>query len=81
MALAYPAVEAARSINNSYRQFFLPFWWGHILKRGILDADTKRDKTVDSFLRSAPAPLPTPLPAYVPPAAAPPAAFPPFPCQ
>ena len=71
---AYTGAEAARSINRAYLQFFLPFWWEHILERGVLDAD-KLDKTVDSLL------LPRVLhpPPAQPPAALPPVATPPPP--
>ena len=77
VASAYSASEAARSINRAYLQFFLPFWWEHILERGILDAD-KLEKTVDSLLRPTllPAlPPPPPQPLVLPPAPAPPPAF------
>ena len=70
VASAHRPVDAPLFINKSYLQFFLPFWWEHILERGALEPD-KLEKTVDSML--APAALPAPAlapalaPAYGPP--------------
>jgi hypothetical protein len=36
LAAAYDAPENARQVNKNYAGFFLPFWWEHILLRGIL---------------------------------------------
>ena len=74
IASAYQGVEAARSINKAYLQFFLPFWWEHILERGVLEPD-KVDKTVESLLTPRPVPAATPAP----PPAPTPAPIPTFP--
>ena len=70
LAAAYDPAEAARQINKCYAAFFLPFWWEHILLRGVLDpAEHKR---IIDGLSSAPAPAP-PLPPVQAPPAPPPA--------
>ena len=66
---AYPDAEAARFVNKAYLEFFLPFWWEHVLLRSALDED-KAAAEVKLILAS-----PAPAPAV--PAAAP--APPPFP--
>ena len=69
---ALPDVEAAKYVNRSYAEFFLPFWWEHILQRSPLDED-KAAAEVKAMFAAAPA---VPItPALVPPALpAPPAA-------
>ena len=69
-AAAYVGVESARFVNKSYLQFFLPFWWEHILLRGILDGSDLKDQ-LNAILKPSPAPVvpPTPLPALPPPPA------------
>jgi hypothetical protein len=37
LATAYDMSEAARQINKCYAAFFVPFWWEHILLRGVLE--------------------------------------------
>ena len=37
VAMTLPAVDAARSVNSAYLNFFLPFWWEHVLLRSRLD--------------------------------------------
>jgi hypothetical protein len=73
LATSYDMPEAARQINKCYAAFFLPFWWEHVLLRGVLEpAEHKR--IVDG-LAPAPAPAPAPTPAPLPaPAYAPPPA-------
>ncbi len=64
LATSYDMPEAARQINKCYAAFFLPFWWEHILLRGVLEpAEHKR--IVDG-LAPAPAPAPLPAPVYAP---------------
>ena len=62
VASAHRPADAPRFINKSYLQFFLPFWWEHILERGALEPD-KLEKTADSMLAPSPAPTPAPAPA------------------
>jgi hypothetical protein len=73
LATAYDMPEAARQINKCYAAFFLPFWWEHILLRGVLEpAEHKR--IVDGLApppAPAPAPAPAPLPALPAPVYAP----------
>ena len=66
VASAHRPAEAPRFINKSYLQFFLPFWWEHILERGALEPD-KLEKTADSMLAPAvpSTPAPAPIPAAV----------------
>ena len=67
-ASALPARDAAISVNSAYLNFFLPFWWEHVLLRSRLeDAEAAR---VSKEILSRPPPPP-----YVPPA--PPAPPPP----
>jgi hypothetical protein len=47
VASVHRPADAPRFINKSYLQFFLPFWWEHILERGTLEPD-KLEKTADS---------------------------------
>jgi hypothetical protein len=35
LAAVYDAPEAARQVNKCYASFFLPFWWEHVLLRGV----------------------------------------------
>jgi hypothetical protein len=37
LAAVYPAPENALQVNKHYACFFLPFWWKHVLLRGVLD--------------------------------------------
>jgi hypothetical protein len=75
LAAAYDAPENARQVNKNYAGFFLPFWWEHILLRGILDP-TEHQKILDKLCSpGATPPAPAPAPAPVPPPA--PVAFPP----
>ncbi len=37
VARAYAGADIPRAVNRAYLQFFLPFWWEHILERGRLD--------------------------------------------
>ena len=85
LAAAYDPPEAARQINKHYAAFFLPFWWEHILLRGVLDSVEHRRLVDGLSLAPAPAPPPppppvAPPPVYVPPHAwAPPVLMPPYP--
>ena len=75
LAAVYDAPENARQVNKHYAAFFLPFWWEHVLLRGILD-HAEHQKIIDKLcVPSAPplAPAHMPLP---PPAALPPPAYP-----
>jgi hypothetical protein len=78
LAAAYDAPENARQVNRNYAGFFLPFWWEHILLRGILDP-AEHQKIIDKLCSPAalpPAPAPAPAPAPPPaPAALPPPAY------
>ena len=74
-ATAFDPPEAARQINKCYAAFFLPFWWEHILLRGVLDA-TEHKRLVDN-LSTAPAPALAPAPAPAPPPVPPAYAIPP----
>ena len=68
---AYPDAEAARFVNKAYLEFFLPFWWEHVLLRSALEEE-KAAAEVKLILAppapapaapaAAPAPLPFPLP-------------------
>jgi hypothetical protein len=68
---AYPDAEAARFVNKAYLEFFLPFWWEHVLLRSALDEE-KAAAEVKLILApptpapaapaAAPAPLPFPMP-------------------
>ena len=71
VAKAYTGLEIPRAVNRAYLQFFLPFWWEHILERGRLD-DSAAEKQATLLL----APRPTPAPAAAP---AVPALLPPVP--
>jgi hypothetical protein len=82
---AYAGTAVARHINRAYFEFFLPFWWEHILLRGQLDADKVNAEVRALMLPPAfpaadppvypAAPLPpVPPPAPPPPPPAPPAA-------
>ncbi len=67
----YDAPENARQVNKHYAAFFLPFWWEHILLRGILD-HAEHQKIIDklgALTALPPVQTPAPLP---PPAALPP---------
>ena len=83
-ATALPPPAAARSVNKAYLQFFLPFWWEHVLVRPRTD-DSDYAAMVKEFMArvpppayvppALPAPAPTPAPAPAPapgPAPAPP---------
>ena len=72
LAAAYDAPESARQVNKSYAGFFLPFWWEHILMRGILDS-TEHQKILDKLCSAPPAPAPAPAPLPTPVAPPPPA--------
>jgi hypothetical protein len=67
VATAYTGVEVPRSVNRAYLQFFLPFWWEHILERGRLD-DTTAEKQAALLLKPATEPpgrtanAPSPVP-------------------
>ena len=87
LAAAYDAPESARQVNKNYAGFFLPFWWEHILLRGILDP-AEHQKILDKLCSPGvpppappPAPVAAPHPAYPPhqayPGWAPPFAHPP----
>ncbi len=82
----------ARTINTVYLNFFLPFWWKHILGRARLDeADAAREAklilpsaaastpaaTPAMTLAALPAPTPPPPPAYHLPLSPPPVYYPP----
>ena len=69
LAAAYDHAEAARQINKCYAAFFLPFWWEHILLRGVLDP-TEHKRIIDGP-STAPAHAPPPVPVPAPPAALP----------
>ncbi len=69
MATAYDVPAAGRVVNRVYLLFFLPLWWEHILKRGLLEPD-KLEKKADEIL--APRPAPPALPAPPAPPALPP---------
>ena len=74
---ALPDVEAAKYVNRSYAEFFLPFWWEHILQRSPLDED-KAAAEIKAMFAAAPAVPITPV--LVPPAPPPPlAVVPPHP--
>jgi hypothetical protein len=74
LAAVYDAPENARQVNKHYAAFFLPFWWEHVLLRGILDP-AEHQKIIDK-LCVLPAPPPAPAPAPLPPPAAlPPPAY------
>jgi hypothetical protein len=88
-AVALSAVDGARSVNSAYLNFFLPFWWEHVLLRSRLDeaeaANVEAAKTTKELL-SRPPPPPYILPAPAPAPAAPrpparPAGQPPAPGQ
>jgi hypothetical protein len=78
LAAAYDAPESARQVNKNYAGFFLPFWWEHILMRGILDS-AEHQKILDKLCSpgaAPPAPAPAPAPAPPPtPVALPPPAY------
>ena len=74
---AYVGAEVARSVNRAYAQFFLPFWWEHILERGPIDPD-KHEKAAEALLAPRP-PVPPPALAPGPTLALPPAYVPPVP--
>jgi hypothetical protein len=61
-------------VNRAYLQFFLPFWWEHILERNRLDASTAEER-VALILQPDPAPAQTP-PSPAPLATTPPPAEP-----
>ena len=48
-AAALPAPAAARSVNKEYLQFFLPFWWEHVLVRPRAD-DAEYTAMVKEFM-------------------------------
>ncbi len=74
LAAVYDAPENASQVNKHYAAFFLPFWWEHVLLRGILDPP-EHQKIIDSLcLPPAPPPAPAPMPPP-PPAALPPPAY------
>ena len=50
-AEAQPAGLGAHPINVSYAHFFVPFWWEHILARGMLTAATAAS-TIKSILET-----------------------------
>ena len=68
--VATARVEVPSSVHRAYLQFFLPFWWEHILERNHLDASTAEDR-VALILQ------PEPAPAQAPPSPAPLATTPP----
>ncbi len=73
IAMALPAVDGARSVNSAYLNFFLPFWWEHVLLRSRLD-EAEAAKTVKEMLsRPPPPPNVPPAPAPAPVAPRPPA--------
>ena len=79
VAQAYTGVEITRAVNRAYLQFFLPFWWEHILERGRLD-EAGAEKQATLLLAPRPAPAPAPAAAApVPPPTVPPALLPPWP--
>ena len=82
VATAYSGVEVPRSVNRAYLQFFLPFWWEHILERGRLD-DAAAEKQAALLLKPETPPVPAlPAPALLaptPPAAPHPWPYPPAP--
>ena len=43
-AAAHVGVESSRFVNKAYLQFFLPFWWEHILLRGTLDGSDLQEQ-------------------------------------
>jgi hypothetical protein len=57
---AYPEVEAAKYVNRAYAEFFLPFWWEHILQRAPLDEDKALAEVKSLFTATPPPPLPPP---------------------
>jgi hypothetical protein len=63
---AYPDAEAARFVNKAYLEFFLPFWWEHILLRSALDEEKATAEVKLVMASSAPTP-PTPAAAPAPP--------------
>ena len=75
VARAYAGVDIPRAVNRAYLQFFLPFWWEHILERGRLDASAA-EKQVTLIL--SPRAAPAPAVAAAPVAPAQPAAPPPL---
>jgi hypothetical protein len=80
---AYAGTAVARHINRAYLEFFLPFWWEHILLRGQLDADkVNAEVRALMFPPASPAADPpaypaAPLPPVPPPAPPPPPPAPP----
>ena len=50
---AYVGAEVARSVNRAYAQFFLPFWWEHILERGPIEPD-KHEMMAEALLMPRP---------------------------
>jgi hypothetical protein len=71
-ASALPARNAAVSVNTAYLNFFLPFWWEHVLLRSRLEeAEAAR---VSKEILSRPPPPP-----YMPPAPPAPPALPALP--
>jgi hypothetical protein len=83
-ASGFTGVENPRAINRAYLQFFLPFWWEHILRRGTLEP-AAAEKLASSFLAPGPPVPPAPAPApplgyHVPPWMQPPPVYsPPYP--
>ena len=73
VARAYAGVDIPRGVNRAYLQFFLPFWWEHILERGRL-VKPAAEKQVTLIL--SPRTIPAPAAAAVPIATAQPAAPP-----
>ena len=74
VARAYAGADIPRAVNRAYLQFFLPFWWEHILERGRLD-EPAAEKQVTLIL--SPRLAPAPAAAAAPIAPAQPAAPPP----
>ncbi len=73
---AYPYAEAARFVNKAYLEFFLPFWWEHVLLRSALDEDKAAAEVKLILAPPAPAPAvpaaapaPPPFPTPAPPPA------------
>jgi hypothetical protein len=63
---AYPDAEAARFVtfvNKAYLEFFLPFWWEHILLRSALDEEKAAAEV--KLVLASPSPTP-PTPAAAP---------------
>ena len=71
---ALPEAEAAKFVNRAYAEFFLPFWWEHVLQRSPLDED-KAAAEIKALFAAAPAVPITPAPPALPitPAPIPPA--------